>query len=451
MFEYLLLIFSFILPVWYRCFFWFSSLERHRWFNIQRDKGNLFHMFFIIEIFLLILSFAIFLQSATEIIIFNLLFYYGIISSIFVLWKIIRKKTHHKIESKNKYYIFLLIIFWGIFLEILWIFYLEQIILLYSYILLILLLTPVISYIVIQLFFNKIMMKKVVILTGWPGLEREIALKSAAFFEKYIDREYDLYDLPKQMDSFLKNKDKYEFAIPVFHWEYWEDGRIFAFLDSLNIPHVLSNYKTHALCLDKEKANTLIFQTGIKVPFQYIAKSSESFPDSYPVIMKPNQWGSSFYTYKINNHQEFYNNYNEIDKNINDDILIQEFITWDEYSVSIVDWKILPIMKLEKVEDAIFDYDSKYVTESSMKETFPEIEENLLTQLQEQSLKAYNYFDVKSMARVEFIEKDWELYFLEVNTIPGMTETSILPKAWNLTWKSNEELVKELIKIDINK
>jgi D-alanine-D-alanine ligase-like ATP-grasp enzyme len=63
-------------------------------------------------------------------------------------------------------------------------------------------------------------------------------------------------------------------------------------------------------------------------------------------------------------------------------------------------------MKLEKVEDAIFDYDSKYVTESSMKETFPEIEENLLTQLQEQSLKAYNYFDVKSMARVEFIEKD---------------------------------------------
>jgi D-alanine-D-alanine ligase-like ATP-grasp enzyme len=90
---------------------------------------------------------------------------------------------------------------------------------------------------------------------------------------------------------------------------------------------VLSNYKTHALCLDKEKANTLIFQTGIKVPFQYIAKTSESFPENYPVIMKPNQGGSSFHTYKINNHQEFYDNFNKTRKDISDDILIQEFIT----------------------------------------------------------------------------------------------------------------------------
>jgi D-alanine-D-alanine ligase len=51
------------------------------------------------------------------------------------------------------------------------------------------------------------------------------------------------------------------------------------------------------------------------------------------------------------------------------------------------------------------------------------------------------------MARVEFIERDWELYFLEVNTIPWMTEASILPKAWNLTGKTNNELVKLLTKI----
>ena len=291
------------------------------------------------------------------------------------------------------------------------------------------------------------MMKKVVILTGGPGLEREIALKSAWFFEKYIDREYDLYDLPKQMDSFLKNKDKYEFAIPVFHWEYWEDGKIFAFLDSLNIPHTFSDYKTHALCLDKQKANTLIFQTWINVPFQYIAETSESFPETYPVIMKPNQWGSSFHTYKINNHQEFYDNFNKTRKDISDDILIQEFITWEEYSVPVVNGKVLPIMKLEKEDDQVFDYEAKYVSEDVIKETFPEIKEPLLTKLKEESLKAYNYFNVKSMARVEFIERGWELYFLEVNTIPGMTEASILPKAWNLTWKSNEELVKELIKI----
>jgi D-alanine-D-alanine ligase-like ATP-grasp enzyme len=63
-------------------------------------------------------------------------------------------------------------------------------------------------------------------------------------------------------------------------------------------------------------------------------------------------------------------------------------------------------MKLEKENDEIFDYEAKYVSEVKIKETFPEIEENLLKKLQDQSLKAYNYFDVKSMARVEFIERD---------------------------------------------
>lgn len=447
MIEYILLISTFILPVWYRYFFWFSSLEKNKWIKITRDKDNIFNLFVVIELFLFIMSIWIFIQSAFEFIVFNIVFYYWLMSSVFVLGKIFRWKLKNKINNYNKFILFNIIILTLFGVELYSLLKLELFQYIYIYLLSIIIFSPIISYIFIKIFFNKIMMKKVVILTGGPGLEREIALKSAWFFEKYIDREYDLYDLPKQMDSFLKNKDKYEFAIPVFHWEYWEDGKIFAFLDSLNIPHTFSDYKTHALCLDKQKANTLIFQTWINVPFQYIAETSESFPETYPVIMKPNQWGSSFHTYKINNHQEFYDNFNKTRKDISDDILIQEFITWEEYSVPVVNGKVLPIMKLEKEDDQVFDYEAKYVSEDVIKETFPEIKEPLLTKLKEESLKAYNYFNVKSMARVEFIERGWELYFLEVNTIPGMTEASILPKAWNLTWKSNEELVKELIKI----
>jgi D-alanine-D-alanine ligase len=447
MFEYLLLISSFILPVWYRYFFWFWNLEKYKWFNIQRDKDNLFHMFFIIEIFLLIWSFTIFVEPATEIIIFNLLFYYGIISSIFVIWKIVRKKTQKRIESRNKYYLFLMIIFWCIWLEIFWIFHFEQIKVLYSYILSVLLLAPLISYIVIQIFFKKILMKKIVILSGWPWLESEIAKKSAKLFKDHINKDFDYYELPKQLSDFLKNKDKYNLAIPVFHGEYWEDGKVFAFLDILGIPHTFSDYSTHALCLDKEKANTLVFQLWVNVPFQYIAENSESFPENYPVIMKPNQWGSSFHTYKVNNHQEFYDNFNKTRKDLDDKILIQEFITGEEYSVPVVNWEILPIMKLEKANDQVFDYEAKYEENQEIKETFPEIKEELYKKLTTETLKIYNHFNVKWMARVEFIVKDWELNFLEVNTIPGMTEASILPKAWKLSGRNLDELVKEITKI----
>ena len=448
MFEYILLISSFILPIWYRYFFWFSNFEKNKWFIFSREKNNVFHIFFIIETVLLILSFTIFFDKPFEFIVYNIVFYYWLMSSVFVIWKILRGKLKNKIIHYKKYFSYIILFFLIIWLELTSLIRLEMFQYIYLYLLLMLILSPIISYLFIKIFFNKIMMKKAVILTGGPGLEREIALKSAWFFEKYIDREYDLYDLPKQIDCFLKNKDKYEFAIPVFHWEYWEDGKIFAFLDSLNIPHTFSDYKTHALCLDKQKTNTLVYQLGVKVPFQYLAETSESFPETYPVIMKPNQWGSSFHTYKINNHQEFYDSFNKTRKDLDDDILIQEFIVWDEYSVPVVDGVVLPIMKVEKENNEdLFDYESKYESEAIMKETFQEIEEKLLWKLQNDSKKIYEYFHIKGMSRIDFLVMNNEVYFLEINTIPGMTEASILPKAWNLTWKSNEELVKELIKI----
>ncbi len=103
-------------------------------------------------------------------------------------------------------------------------------------------------------------------------------------------------------------------------------------------------------------------------------------------------------------------------------------------------------MKLEKEDDQIFDYDSKYISDDIIKETFPEIVPELKNKLTDQSLLAYNYFQVKTMARIEFIVKNNELYFLEVNTIPGLTEASILPKAWEKSGKSFEELVESILK-----
>ncbi len=444
MLENILLISVYILPIWYRYNYFFKFFENKKWFIFSRDNSNIFHLFSVIEIFLFIMSFGILIQKPFEIIIFNLVFYFWIISSIFVLWKLLRKKIIFPIETKhkNKLFFYNFIILFFLCLEIFFIYFLWFKSYIYFYLLWALLLAPIVSYIIIQLFFKKVMMKKIAILTGWPGLEREIAIKSSAFFEKYIQKDFDRYDLPKQLEEFIRNKDKYCLAVPVFHGEYGEDGKIFAVLDSLNIPHTFSDYKTHGLCLDKEKTNTLVFQLWIKVPFQYIAETSESFPESYPVIMKPNQWGSSFHTYKINNHQEFYDNFNKTRKDLLDDILIQEFIIWDEYSVPVVAWEVLPIMKVEKQDNAeLFDYDSKYESEAKMKETFPEINPELKEKLESATHKIYKYFWIKSMSRIDFLVRDDEVFFLEINTIPGMTQWSILPKAWELTGRSFEELV----------
>ena len=295
-------------------------------------------------------------------------------------------------------------------------------------------------------------MKKIVILSGWTGAEIEIAKKSANFFKKYLSKDYDYYELPKQLDSFLENKDKYSLAIPVFHWEYGEDGRMFAFLDILGIPHTFSSYDVHSILLDKYKWNLLVEDLFLNVPKQYLFLRKVDFKGDtshieFPIILKPNRWGSSFFAFRIESEEELIEKLIVARECLSDDILVQDFVEWEEYSVPIVNGEILPIMKLEKQnENDFFDYDSKYESADRIKETWPIIEESLEMKLRNQSLKVYNYFRVQGFCRIDFLVKDWEVFFLEVNTIPGMTDASILPKSWLITWKSFEELVEELIK-----
>ena len=152
-------------------------------------------------------------------------------------------------------------------------------------------------------------MKKIAILTWWPGLEKEVAKRSATFFEKNLDREYDIYILPEKLNIFLENKDIYSLVIPIFHGEYGEDGKIFAFLDVLWIPTIGSNYYTHAICLNKNHSNILAKKWWLNIPDEYFPKHEHDFPKKYPVIMKPNRWWSSLYTYKIENDEDFSEKY----------------------------------------------------------------------------------------------------------------------------------------------
>ncbi len=296
-------------------------------------------------------------------------------------------------------------------------------------------------------------MKKIALLTGWPGFERNVALKSVKLFEKYISRDYETFVLPEDLDTFISRRQEFEKVIPVFHGEYWEDGRIQALLDIYNIPYVGSSYWVNALCMNKKQANAVAAHNWLVVPKELCISlntqvSEDSFNLNFPVIVKPNTGWSSYYTYKIESFLELEVKIKYIWENISDDILIQEYILWDEYSVSVVNGEILPaIMFVEKNnKEDFFDYESKYESESGMRETFPEINSSLKEKLITDTQTAVKVFDIKWYARIDFIVKDTIPYFLEVNTIPWSTEVSILPKAWKLTGRTLEEFVEEILK-----
>lgn len=296
-------------------------------------------------------------------------------------------------------------------------------------------------------------MKKIALLTWWPGYERVIALKSVKLFENNINRDYEIFYLPEDLELFISKKDEFSCVIPVFHGEYGEDGRIQAFLDVLKIPYVGSWYYWNALCMNKREANIVAQNAWLRVPKEFSLKiweeiSENTFPLSFPVILKPNTGGSSCYTYKLENLWELQDKVRYIWENISDDLLIQEYILWDEYSVSVVNWEILDaIMKVEKDNpEDMFDFESKYETENTMRETFPDINNSIKTLLIQNTKIAIDRFHIEWFARVDYIVRDEEVFFLEVNTIPGCSEVSILPKAWKLSGRSLTEFINTLIK-----
>lgn len=288
-------------------------------------------------------------------------------------------------------------------------------------------------------------MKKTVILSGGTWSEREIALKSAEFFKEHMTLEFDFYVLPEEFDNFYKNKDLYHTAIPIFHGEYGEDGKIFAFLELLGINTLFSPYDVHAFCLDKYKTNILAQNLWVKIPKQYLYQGNIEITN-FPCIVKPNHGGSSFFTYKVESEAELLSAIKEIQTHTTDQVLIQEFITWDEVSAPIVHGEVLPIMSLiKKNSEEIFDYSSKYENQETMKEEFDILPVEIKEKLKMISEKIFVAFWCKDIARIDFIIHENIPYFLEINTIPWMTKTSILPQSWRKTGKTNTQLIQSLL------
>lgn len=294
---------------------------------------------------------------------------------------------------------------------------------------------------------------KIVVLTWWTGWEREVALKSCLFFEKNLEK-FDKYILPDQIDDFLANYKKYDLAIPLFHWEYWEDWVVFGLLEAIWLKYTFSDFSVHSLCMNKKNSSLVAKNCWLNVPKEKIFNINDEIEIWYltfPMIVKPNSGWSSLATNKVNNIEELRKAVKEVFDVTSDIALIQEFVVWTEYSVPIVwnwdDLEVLPIMKVELFEWLeFFDFDAKYNWKS--KEIFWEVEPILNNLLTEMWKTIYKEIWCSWISRVDFIvTPEWKPYFLEVNTIPWMTSASIFPQAWRKLWRTDKEFINKIISL----
>ena len=326
----------------------------------------------------------------------------------------------------------------------------------------------------------------IALLTWWISTERAVALRSAENMKDWIEiagERVDTYDLPEAIDAFLTNYKKYDLVVPVFHGRYGEDGIITALCETIGISVAGCPSGTHALCIDKYRTNCVVEKLGVKIPKTWIPGlsaptkllPSENQKDlEIALIIKPNQWGSSLATTKATTLEEFKNGIQSVHDviasltseriallssdtqrssfvrkfpSLQDIPMVQECIEGQEFTVWVYrdrSWThVLPIIEIITLSWEFFDYQEKYETDGS-NEVFSDIDTSLRSHLEEQSSKIYDHLTCRGIIRIDWRYDGTKLYFLEVNTIPGFTSGSLVPKMWKKAWKTEKEFVEML-------
>jgi D-alanine-D-alanine ligase len=324
-------------------------------------------------------------------------------------------------------------------------------------------------------------MKNIAVLFGGTSTEHSISIKTGNFIYNTLDRsKYNCKpiflsksgkwlisksfnpSLPKieningyeakWEEDFSKSVDFIELNIPTdrmdceivflgLHGGEGENGTIQSLLELLGLKYTGSQVLASAIAMNKEKANLLFQASGFEVsPFQVFSRLdlSDKTPLStnmkFPVFVKPNEGGSSVGTGIAKNTEELSKRLTEV-FSIEKKAIVQNLIQGIEVSCGVIEfwekdrWTPIPLHPTEIIPNSeFFDFESKYTTGKSKEITPARLSEEITQKVRDLALKAHITLGCRAYSRTDFIIQDNIPYILETNTLPGMTETSLIPQ-----------------------
>ncbi|MGC8965392.1 MAG: D-alanine--D-alanine ligase family protein [Caldimicrobium sp.] len=295
---------------------------------------------------------------------------------------------------------------------------------------------------------------RVALLAGGTSSEREVSLKGAkavkeALIElghkvEFFDPAYDLVKLAQRAKDF-------DVAFLVIHGPGGEDGTLQGFLEMIGLPYQGAQVLGSALAMHKGLSKILYERAGLPVPKGFLFKKEDKMETiyevanklGYPLIVKPATQGSSIGLSLVEDSsllKEALEKAFEIDK----EILLEEYIKGRELTVGVLDDKPLPVVEILP-KSKFFDYETKYIPGMAEEICPANISEELTKTAQNYALKAHKALYLRHYSRTDMILRDNEIFVLETNTIPGMTETSLLPLAAKVAGYSFKALIQKLL------
>lgn len=310
------------------------------------------------------------------------------------------------------------------------------------------------------------MRSNIAFVTGGFSGEAEISYKSAVTIEKNIDRErWNLYKIDITTDGWFyetsngekASVDKNDFSIVIndekitfdavligIHGTPGEDGKLQGYFDTIHIPYTSCDASTSALTFNKSFTVAVAAFSGISVSRSVLLfknnfeSTRDKSPDElikglrFPVFIKPNNGGSSIGMSKVNSRSEELGQAIEKAFNEDDQVLVEEFISGRELTIGVFKSKgeIIPLPITEIIsKKEFFDYEAKY--QGASEEVTPaKIDDELREKIREAAIKIYRVFNCRGIVRIDFIynEEEGKPYMLEINTVPGQSEASIVPQ-----------------------
>lgn len=299
-------------------------------------------------------------------------------------------------------------------------------------------------------------MNVLLIAGGWSN-EREVSLSGARIIEsalKKLGHTVRFFDLADNFAILLESASASDFAFINLHGSPGEDGLVQAMLDQVGCPYQGSGPTASFLALNKAASKEIFQAKGIPTPKWELITDLESGKGAtldLPVFIKPNAGGSSLGMSLVREETGIRPALEKVFE-MGDVALVEEYKPGTELTCGILDKTPMPLIMIRPKKDApFFDYENKYAEDGAEEICPAPVDKEVSDEIQGLTLRAHEALGLEGYSRGDFIFHDGKPCLLEMNTLPGMTATSLVPRAAAQMGFSFEELIAELIRLGMER
>jgi D-alanine-D-alanine ligase len=293
----------------------------------------------------------------------------------------------------------------------------------------------------------------ITVMLGGPSAEREVSLRSgAAVAQALRSLGHDVHELDPQMPDWILPP-KTDVVFLALHGTYGEDGTVQKQLDFLGVPYTGCDAVASRIAFDKVLTKQSCIQAGVPTAkFLTVNSPATPFPKNFspPLVVKPSRQGSSVGLQFVERVEDWKNALAEALK-FDSEVLVEEKIIGRETTVGILGGQVLPVVEV-RPKTGSYDYQTKYTAGATEYFCPADFDAATTKRIQDAALGAFKAIGGRDYARVDvMVRADGSPVVLEVNTLPGMTETSLLPKAAAAAGMNYAELCQRMIDLALDR